>query len=347
MIVFAAPAVPGAAPAQEPATYAPVAALIRAFAAPDGALGWEQLDARRGVRWRSPRKPLAVAAPDGSLESRPGVVALPGRTLSLAASGSLAGVGSIYIADSIPAADAATVVAGLRQAGIALSPVRCARDPAAVDRSRGWYRVVTRGVGSSLYVGPLREGRQGYTLFFGDPPPMTQDEVAHFVDCRDGRVTPQALSGPQTGQAGLVAVIEALLRPVGTARALPWGASLPVILWNAGGPVKLTRDSFGGADSNPWLLDGHFKTSTTEMTVTATGDDGGASRTAVTCGKRYLKMSENWFRIEAPGRQAAILYRAMSVATGRPTEDYAIRLDDAVPPLQPGQRAAAGGACPG
>jgi hypothetical protein len=203
---------------------------------------------------------------------------------------------------------------------------------------------------------------------------MTQAEGASFVDCPDGRPVPAAANAPQTGQAGIVAVIEALLRPTGAPGRLPWRAPLPAIEWKPAGPQKFSRSewSFGGADANPQLLEGNFRTPTTEMGVTATGDARGASRfyleggghlprdavfsalrrdgytiTALICGKPYTKMSENWFRISAPGRQPAILSRSMSVSTGEPTENYAVRLDNVPPSVQPGQRAANGGSCPG
>ncbi|MBS0332515.1 MAG: hypothetical protein JSS35_07095, partial [Proteobacteria bacterium] len=292
----------------------------------------------------------------------------------VAATGSLAGVGSIYISQASPAAPADAVASGLRQAGIAMSPLRCARDPARPDRSRGWYHISAGRAQGNLYVGPLSSGRQGYTIFLGDLPPMTQAEVANFVDCPDGRPAPTGSGAPQTGQAGVVAVIEALLRPAGAPTRLAWRTPLPAIRWNTLGPQKIGRPefAFGGADKNPQVLDGVFKTPTTEMTVTATGDPAGANRfyleggghlpreavfnalrrdgysiDALICGKPYTKMSENWFRISAPGKQPAILYRSMCFTDTAPTENYAIRLDNAPPAIQPGQRAANGGACPG
>jgi hypothetical protein len=375
LLVAVAAAVPMAAAAQPAVSYDGIARLIESFVRPDSATDWTALDAHQDIRWtESGLTILETDLPDGSSVDRTGSVALGDRTVRVTAGGSLAGVGSIYLDDTVPAAAAAEVAAALRRSGISLSQVRCARDPARADRFRGWYHVVARGVQGNLYIGPLASGHQGYTLYLGPLPPMTQEEVAHFVDCPGGELTPEALAGIQTGQAGIVAVIETLLRPTGTAASLPWRVPLPAIQWREGAPQRIARAEYsaGGPDSNPDSLTGDFRTPTTEMTVTATGDASGADRfylegganlprdavfdalrrdgytlTAVTCGKPYIKMSENWFRISASGRQPAILYRSMSISTGRPTESYAIRLDNVAPPLQPGQRAAGGGTCPG
>jgi hypothetical protein len=373
--VAMAAAMPAAAAAQGAVSYDGIATLIESFISPDSATGWPALDAHRDIRWSAPGVTLLETdLPDGSSVARTGFIMLGGRAVLVTAGGSLAGVGSIYLDDTVPPTAAAQVAAALRRSGISLSRVRCARDPARADRLRGWYHLVVRGVQGNLYVGPLASGHQGYTLYLDRLPPMLQEEAAHFVDCPGGELTPEALAGIQTGQAGIVAVIEALLRPTGAAASLPWHVALPAIQWRAGAPQRIARPDYsaGGPDGNPDVLTGDFRTPTTEMTVTATGDAAGADRfylegganlprdavfnalqrdgytlAAVTCGKPYIKMSENWFRISAPGRQPAILYRSMSISTGRPTENYAIRLDNVAPPLQPGQRSANGGACPG
>jgi hypothetical protein len=108
------------------------------------------------------------------------------------------------------------------------------------------------------------------------------------------------------------------------------------------------------------------------MQAMATGDERGANRfmlregqhlprgavfdalardgyaiTALRCGKVYTEMSQAWFRISGPGKQSAILYRAHNNSDGILSEDYALRLDNVLPPAEPGQSPAAGGRCPG
>jgi hypothetical protein len=58
-------------------------------------------------------------------------------------------------------------------------------------------------------------------------------------------------------------------------------------------------------------------------------------------------MSENWFAIEAPGRQPAILYRGISLEGDPPLMSYMLRLDNLMPPLEASQRAAPAEGCPG
>jgi hypothetical protein len=127
-----------------------------------------------------------------------------------------------------------------------------------------------------------------------------------------------------------------------------------------------------GEDKNPRLLDGDFKTATTRALAVATGDARGANRfyvqdgrnlprgavfdqlardgyaiTALRCGKAYTQMSQAWFRIAGPGKQPAILYRANHDLGGILTEDYAVRLDNVLPPLLPGQTPPVNGRCRG
>lgn len=373
-LALAASLMPGSTASAAATRYEALADLLKGFVSTDGALDWSDLDRHREVRWVSDRTLLNTNAPDGSSFARPGVATVDGQVFDVAATGSRAGIGSLYISQAAPAAAAEAAVHRLERAGVALTPIRCARDPARPDRFRGWYHIVAGGVQANLYVGPLGTGRQGYTLYLGPIPTMTQEEAANFVDCPGGKRSAAVANAPQTGQAGITAVIEALLRPLGTPARVAWREPLPAIEWNTKGPWKIPHPdwSLAGADPNPEWLNGSFRTPTTDMTVSASGDADGARRfyleggrhlprdavfdalrrdgytiKAVTCGKPYLEMSENWFRVAGPGKQAAILYRSMSVSIGEPTETYAIRLDNVAPPLLPGQRSANGGSCPG
>jgi len=136
--------------------------------------------------------------------------------------------------------------------------------------------------------------------------------------------------------------------------------------------VRTTNYTDGGLDPNPQLLEGEFKTATTRMTVIATGDAraanhvslidganlprgavfdglirGGYAITALRCGKPYTEMTDSFYRIAGPGKQAAILYRKVSMGGGKSSETYGLRLDNVLPPIVQGQSAPVGGRCPG
>jgi hypothetical protein len=64
------------------------------------------------------------------------------------------------------------------------------------------------------------------------------------------------------------------------------------------------------------------------------------------CGKPYTQTSQAWYRITGPGKQPAILYRARHTDGGLITEDYGLRLDNALPPAEPGQTPAPPQGCP-
>src|SRR5699024_1381370 len=112
---------------------------------------------------------------------------------------------------------------------------------------------------------------------------MTQAEATAYTDSCGARPGPGGPAGPMpapariaNGQAGVVPVIEALLRPLGQPQSIPWTAlsGLPAITWNRLPAMKMTNPyGDGGVDANPRLLEGQFKTPTTEMSAIATGDD--------------------------------------------------------------------------
>jgi hypothetical protein len=380
MIVAGLAACAGQAMAADPSATA-LAELVRPlllppardFMPPD----WGQLDANRAIRWGQGPVMTEKPAPDGSFFARPGQASLAGRPMMVVATGARSMVLNYYFRNSGPPIPPDDIADGVRQAGFTVAPARCASSPAQPAPKR-WYRLThPQKRAAFLYVGPLASGGQGYTLFLDQIPPMTQAESALYTDACSAR--PGAAPGGPTrianGQAGVVAVIEALLRPAGAPGAIPWAAlsTLPAITWNKLPPAKMSNPfGDGGADNNPRLLEGRFKTPTTEMTAIATGDDRAATRfqlinggnlprgavfdglardgyaiTAVRCGKPYTEMSENWFRISGGGKQPAILYRAMYRDGGRTTETYGLRIDNLMPPMQPGQTAAPGGRCPG
>jgi len=339
----------------------------------DSGAAWEGLEADRAVRWGAGPTMLNKPSPDGNFFARPGQATLSGRPITIVASGARSMVFSVYVRDPAPPMDPEALVAGLRQAGFAVAPARCPADPRSAAPRR-WYRVaLAKKKPAFLYAGPLQSGGSGYTLFLNDLPSMTQAEAALYTDNCAAGAAPGPAARPTTGQAGVVAVIEALLRPVGAPANLPWSglASLPVITWTAAAPMKMANPySDLGQDLNPRLLEGQFKTATTKMQAIATGDERAANRfmlrdgqhlprgavfaalmrdgyaiTPLRCGKAYTEMSQAWFRIAGQGKQPAILYRAHHSGDGVLSEDYGLRLDNTLPPAEPGQTPPGGGRC--
>lgn len=346
----------------------------------DSAASWEGIEAAPAIKWGQGPVELSRAAPDGNFFARPGQATLSGRTLSVVASGARTMVFSVYLRDPAPPMAPEALVAGLREAGFTVAPARCPIASQGVAPKR-WYRLaLAKKKPAFLYAGPLQSGGSGYTLFLGDDlPAMTQAEAGLYTDnCQATGKTAAgggAAARPTTGQAGIVAVIEALLRPVGAPAAIPWAslATLPAITWPKLTPMKMSNPwTDGGADPNPQLLEGEFKTATTRMTAIATGDaraanhfsliDGGNlprgavfdglvrdgyAIAALRCGKPYTEMTDSFYRITGPGKQAAILYRKVSMGGGKSSETYGLRLDNALPPIVQGQSAPVGGRCPG
>lgn len=341
------------------------------FTPPD----WRGIESVRAIRWGPGPIMSEKPSPDGNYFARPGQAMLAGRPMMVLATGARTMVFSYYFRN--PGAPLAPddIVGSFRQQGFAVTPARCAINPAAAPRR--WYRLTHPAKRPAyFYVGPLASGGQGYTLFLDDRlPPMTQAEAAAYTDDCPARPggAPGAPARPNTGQAGIVAVIEAVLRPPGAPPGLAWATlpSLPAITWSKPPPMKMTNPfEEGGADANPRLLEGRFKTATTEMTAIATGDDRAATRfsllnggnlprgavfdglardgyqiSAIRCGKPYLQRSEAWHRIGGGGKQPAILFRSLVTDGGKVTESYVVRLDNIMPPMQPGQTAPQGGRC--
>lgn len=345
----------------------------------DSGGAWEDLSNNRAVRWGAGPTMFDKPSPDGNYFARPGQTALAGHPVTVVASGARSMVFSYYLSDPAPPRAPEALVTALREAGFAVTSARCPADPRGAAPRR-WYRLtLARKKVAFLYAGPLKSGGAGYTLYLNDLPSMTQSEAALYTDnCATGTkpggpATPAAR--PTTGQAGVVAVIEALLRPSGGPANLPWNtlSSLPAITWPSTPPTKMSNPySDVGQDLNPRLLGGEFKTATTKMQAVATGDDRATNRfmlregqrlprgavfeglkrdgyaiTPLRCGKVYTETSQAWFRIAGPGKQPAILYRAHHSTDGVLSEDYALRLDNTLPPIEPGQTPAGPGGCRG
>lgn len=338
---------------------------------------WQGLEKHPAIRWAGGPVMSSRASPDGNFFARPGQVVVAGRTLTVVASGARSMVFSVYLRDPAPPMDPQALVASLRQAGFSVAPARCPMDARAAAPRR-WYRLgLAARKPAFLFAGPLQSGGSGYILYLADLPPMTQSEAALYTDDCAGsaRGGGAPAARPTMGQAGVAAVIEALLRAPGAPASLPWPSlsGLPAITWRTTTPMKMTSPYTDvGADNNPRLLDGEFKTATTRMQAVATGDERAANRfmlrdgqhlprgavfaaltrdgyaiTALRCGKVYIETSQAWYRISGAGKQPAILYRAHHNSGGVLSEDYALWLGNVLPPAEPGQTPATGGHCPG
>jgi hypothetical protein len=374
----------GGAASGQPSATGGLPGLIKPLLFPSatdaGGAAWEDLEKDRAIRWGPGPIMLSRASPDGNFFARPGQATLAGRPVTIAASGARSMIFSVYIRDPAPLAAPEALVGEFRQAGFEVSPARCPRVQGSAAPRR-WYRLtLPKKNPVFLYAGPLASGGAGYTLYFADLPEMTQAEAALYTEDCARLASPGATSGvaasrAPTGQAAMVAVIEAVLRPAGAPATLSWPslATLPALTWEGLTPKVMSNPwSDPGEDRNPLLLGGEFRTETTRALAIATGDRRGASLiflqngrnlprgavfdqlardgyaiTALRCGKPYTQMSQAWFRIAGPGKQPAILYRANHDFDGVLTEDYAVRLDNILPPALPGQTPPVGGRCPG
>ena len=183
---------------------------------------WQSIEVAKGVRWGSGPVTMSKPSPDGNYFARPGQAILHGQPVTVVASGARTMVFSIYVRDPGPPVAPPDVVDSFRQAGVSLTLTRC---PAATGTyaPKRWYRLNAPGKAAAfLYTGPLVSGGQGYTLFLADElPAMTQAEAAVYTDgCGGAPAGGPAATTPvkaqsATGQAGIVAVIEALMRPLG------------------------------------------------------------------------------------------------------------------------------------
>ena len=73
----------------------------------------------------------------------------------------------------------------------------------------------------------------------------------------------------------------------------------------------------------------------------------GYTLTPLRCGKPYTQTSLAWYRISAPGKQPAVLFRGQHTFDGVLTEDYGLWLENILPKPEQGQTAPVGDKCPG
>jgi hypothetical protein len=333
---------------------------------------WNATSEVPGVRWSNGPIMLDNPTPDGAYFAMPGQMTIDGRQAIVVANGARTMVGSFYVLDPVPPASPTEVAAAFADAGFTLTPARCPIGGHAYPDSRRWYRVAYPAKRPAfLYAGRTESGGAGYILYLGGLPAMTERDAALFTDdCTDSAAPP---TGFRTGTEAVVTLIDRLIPSTSAPASLPWPAvqALPSLKW-AKGPNHVTIPNPGGDDPNPYTLSGTLDTPTTQSEARATGTEQAATRfyfryldhirpgevferlggkgyriAAVRCGKAYTKMSENWFSIRAPGKRPAILYRSISNDGGPPRITFVLRIDNVMPPIEQGQRAAPPSGCPG
>lgn len=326
-----------------------------------------------GVQWGKGPIMLDKPATDGAYFAMLGRMMINGRQAIVVANGARTMAGSFYVLDPVPSKKPADVAAAFRGAGFTLTPERCPIGGHDYPDSRRWYRITYPARRPAfLHTTPTKSGGEGYVLYLGDLPSMTDQDAASLTnDCVGGTAPP---SGFRTGTEAVVTLIDRLIPSTSAPASLPWSAvkALPSIKW-AKGPSHITIPyPGGGADPNPYTLSGTLDTPTTQSEARATGTAKVATRfyfryldhirpgdvferlsakgyriTAVRCGKTYTKTSENWFAIRAPGKRPGILYREITTDLGPTKITFVLRIDNVMPPIEQGQRPAPRSGCPG
>lgn len=344
--------------------------------------GWSDLDGLRGFTW-APLPPVEPgrASPDGNSFVRIGRAVIDGQPMDVVATGARTMVMSIYLRSPQGRMGEAAMAGALRQAGYSLALARC-----QVRRGGGperlWFELALPGKRPAvLYFGPLANGGEGYTLYLdGKLPLLTPREAALYTeDCGGAPATPASAASapgarPATGEQAVAATLAAFLQPASApAPMTPWAEVRKVgaVAW-AAAPTRMGFPSDDAwPDGGARLLGGTLETRTTTMNAAASGDERAASKfylsdgknltrggvfgalqrsgftiTPLRCGRTYTQMAHNWYRIQSTATKPAVLYRKVFCDSGVCWENYAVRLDNQMPPIRSGEREAAGRDCP-
>ena len=346
--------------------------------------GWADLDALRGFTW-APLPPMepARASPDGNSFVRIGRTVIDGQPMDVVATGARTMVMTVYLRSPQGRTGEAAMTGALRQAGYTLALARCqVRRGGGAERL--WFNLAAAGKRAAvLYFGPLANGGEGYTLYLdGQLPLLTPREASLYTeDCGGAPTTattasaaPAPAARPATGEQAVAVSLAAFLAPAGaTAPVTPWTEvrKIGAVTW-AAAPTKMGFPSDDAwPDGGVRLLGGTMETRTTTMNAAATGDERAAGKfylsdgknltrggvfaalqrngftiTPLRCGRTYTQMSHNWYRIQGPSTKPAVIYRKVFCDSGVCWENYAVRLDNEMPPLRSGEREAAGRECP-
>ncbi len=342
---------------------------------------WDDLDKASAVRWaQGGPKLLDTIAADGSAMARGGQLDLAGTPGELFAAGARVGVLTYYMRTPPLDLDEAGLRAMLHAAGLKADLARCPVARSA-GRERLWFRVSkpTGGEAAVFYAGPEVNGPgDAYALYLKTELPLLkpQDVGRYTEQCGSSSKTaftgPSASALPSQGyQAAAALLIDWM--SLGDSGAVPFAVlqKQTAVKWY---PKVFTRTPPGFSSEEVWdergtrFLNGPMKTATTEMNAAAFGDAAGAKRfylkdganlprgavfaelqrrgftlTVLRCGKPYTQESIEWRRITGPTGQSAVLARTVSIDGALRTEAYALRLDNVLPPIRPGETPAAGG----
>jgi hypothetical protein len=338
---------------------------------------WGYLDPVRLVRWGPlPPKMQNDALRDGSYFSRPGVMDLDGRRVSVAATGARTMVTNVYFRnDGAPLGEAAAL-AGLQRAGLALELVRCPikASPAAGSK---WWRI--EGAGKQPAWFRMQTSCDGakceeFALLLGEKlPSMTPQESRLYTDrCTPGAAATQARAAWDEQLATLLA---ALIPPQGAA-AVDWKAldKVTAVRWQPLPPRESTQPPFD--DGSQHYRPGELDLGGRVLQVNATGtranvlnvylqdqathaDRGDALRALwskgyavqlARCGKVYQLSSQTWYRVNKAGAAPVTVRRGIRCDTNacpKADEDYRLAFTGTLPPLQAGEVEAVGNRCPG
>ena len=344
---------------------------------------WNGLRTMPNSQWAQSPTFLDKPTAENDAMALSGRAVVAARPVLIMATGARAGVFNFLVVDQTPFTNADDIANGLRAGRMTISLARCPIGGGYPD-ARRWYRIAYPGKKPAfLIVAPVSGNIVGYRLNLGDLAPMSEREATVLSD-RCGAATPAGSQPPETAGAAIMRngtdavtiMIDALMRPAGQPAAISWAAApklVPMLKWEPHPPMKMTMPyAEGGEDKNTMWHGGEVPTPTTTVQMSLSGTPAGITRfyfknirnspldgvfnalkakgyaiTALRCGKAYTQMSDNWFRITGPGKQPATLHRSQSRSTGEPVMSYILRTDNALSPIEAGQRPAPSGGCPG
>ncbi len=314
---------------------------------------------------------------DGSAMARGGRFELAGAPAELFAAGARSGVAAYYMRTPAMNLDESGILAMLRSTGLKVELARCPVSRGGMRERLWFRVSAPKGEPAIFYAGPQNGSPQTgvpgdiYALHLTpDLPLLPPQEVARFTEqCGEsgrGAAPAAARSAPSQGYEAVAGLLADWLA-LGAAGPAPYAAleKQAAVKWR---PNVFTRTSPGINTESAWdekgthFLNGELKTATTAMNAAAFGDARGATRfylkdganlprgavlaelrkrgftlTTLRCGQPYTEESTDWWRITSPSGQSAVLARTVMLGTGQRQEDYALRLDNVLPPIRKGE----------
>jgi hypothetical protein len=329
-------------------------------------LSWDDLERAAAIRW-APLRMRDQVFTDGTYFVRLGVADFGDGTVAAAATGARTIVMNVYFKSRRAPLGRVAILTALTGAGFRARLLRCPAAGAPPDGA-SWYRLTRPGEKAvMLGIDPgCEDTRQceGVALGIMGVLPMMTPKEARITseDCAGARaaVTPP---GAPTDEETVARTIAALLPPAAhPGSAIPWDAlvRIPPVAWKRLPPQRM--DTSAWLDANPLILEGGIRLPTRRMTVFATGTAAGAlaiylrddnffaptdavaalrrdgfAIDLARCGKPYVTMREDWFRIAGPATAPAVLYRSRTCESAMCSENYGVLRGDPLPE-KPGQR---------